>query len=373
MLVNVINDPGTFRGLRGEWDRLLEQSPARSIFLSWEWLFYWWIHFGKGKELHVILFRDEDTKQLCGIAPFCRDEVKKYNYVNIRRMKFLGVDRVGSDFLDFIILPGREAAVFAALGRHLAAHRLLWDVVEISDVDKRSTTTRHMREHLRKQFGYFERPGATCPYIRLPGDYKEYIRSLSMKMRSELRKKTRKVEENRELTIVVHSPGENLMEVFDQMFVLHDKGFRYQGCGANAESSFRGEDIRRFHYDIVPGFAAAGWLTMISLMHRMTRIGSIYAFQYKDRMFCYQTGYDRRWDRWSIGTVLLGHSIKDSIARGLAEFHFLRGKEDYKSRWTSDVNKTTSITVMNRTISGILYGSIVYGKSRLRRLVMAEE
>jgi hypothetical protein len=47
MELEVVQDINRFNELREEWDGLLERSSSKSIFLTWEWLFYWWMHLEK--------------------------------------------------------------------------------------------------------------------------------------------------------------------------------------------------------------------------------------------------------------------------------------------------------------------------------------
>jgi CelD/BcsL family acetyltransferase involved in cellulose biosynthesis len=97
----------------------------------------------------------------------------------------------------------------------------------------------------------------------------------------------------------------------------------------------------------------------------------MYTFAYKDRLFYYQSGFDPGWQQWSLGTVLIGYCIRDSISRGITEFHYLRGNEEYKSRWTKAVRQTRKLIVANRTVRGSMYASYLFGRTGLKRFLMA--
>jgi len=64
MELEVVQDINRFNELGEEWDGLLERSSSKSIFLTWEWLFYWWMHFKNNKELLILLIKDEITKKI---------------------------------------------------------------------------------------------------------------------------------------------------------------------------------------------------------------------------------------------------------------------------------------------------------------------
>ena len=67
MQVDVYADAMGFDVLRSEWNALLADSWADSLFLTWEWQHVWWRELGAG-ELRLLAARD-DANRLLGIAP----------------------------------------------------------------------------------------------------------------------------------------------------------------------------------------------------------------------------------------------------------------------------------------------------------------
>jgi CelD/BcsL family acetyltransferase involved in cellulose biosynthesis len=64
-----------------------------------------------------------------------------------------------------------------------------------------------------------------------------------------------------------------------------------------------------------------------------TVVGVLYGFEWKDTFAAYQWGWDRRWDRHSMGSVLAYQAIRFAASRGVRTFDFLRGTEPYKYRF----------------------------------------
>ena len=60
--VEHVTDPAMLVSLRRDWNRLVDESRRPTVFLTWEWLHAWWIHFGKGLRLHLLLVRDPSGK-----------------------------------------------------------------------------------------------------------------------------------------------------------------------------------------------------------------------------------------------------------------------------------------------------------------------
>lgn len=56
-------------------------------------------------------------------------------------------------------------------------------------------------------------------------------------------------------------------------------------------------------------------------------------FDYLDRLWVYNSGFDRRFMEYSPGWVLLGYMLQWANDHQRTEFDFLRGDEDYKYRF----------------------------------------
>ena len=61
-------------------------------------------------------------------------------------------------------------------------------------------------------------------------------------------------------------------------------------------------------------------------------VSVVYGFHHRDRTYSYLTGFDPDYRRQSVGTILLGHAIQQSIEQHRS-FDFLKGEEPYKYRW----------------------------------------
>lgn len=62
-------------------------------------------------------------------------------------------------------------------------------------------------------------------------------------------------------------------------------------------------------------------------------VGVLYGFSWKDTFAAYQWGWEARWDRHSMGSVLAYQAIRLAAAHGVRTFDFLRGTEPYKYRF----------------------------------------
>jgi CelD/BcsL family acetyltransferase involved in cellulose biosynthesis len=366
--VDLVSSEKTFRDLRNEWNRLLDSSRTRSVFLTWEWLYYWWQYFRDARQLYLLVARDRKDGTLAGIAPLCLEQTRLLNAVTVNKVRFLGSEKVGSDFLDFISAPGREKEILEGFCDYLYRNRYRWDVLELGDMDDSSPSLPLLTGRLNRYFRALRTPAGICPYIRLPKTYDEFLRTLDGGMRNDLRKKTRHLK-SLSVAFSINGAREGIRSSVEQLFRLHNDGFRIKKYAVNSKSSFAGSDIHRFHQDIAPAFMANDRLKLYFFGYRGKPVACLYTFAYKNRLFCYQSGFDRSWRQWSPGTVLTGYCIKDCIEQGFEEFHYLRGSEPYKSRWTRTALRTTTLTMVNPTFRGVMYGACIGSKDRLKKFM----
>jgi len=188
-------------------------------------------------------------------------------------------------------------------------------------------------------------------------------------MRQNLKRRTKCFENEKAMSFSIFNVKEKIEENIDRLFSLHIDRFNAKSLNKNIKSSFSGTEIKNFHYDIGSSFFAKQWLKLYFLNYGNEPIASLYAFKYDDKLYYYQSGFDSNWERFSLGTVLFGYAIKDSINEGLKEFHFLRGDEKYKSRWTKDYRETKNVFIFNCTFPGEVLYIITRGKKNLRKML----
>lgn len=80
-------------------------------------------------------------------------------------------------------------------------------------------------------------------------------------------------------------------------------------------------------------------------------IAAWHGFQVGTVCSYYQAGRDPSFERFSVGFLLLAHTIRSAIAEGAREYRFGRGDEAFKSRFTSHDPGLESV-VLTRDLVG---------------------
>ena len=140
LTIRVVTSLEEFKGLAREWEELLDRVPGHSLFLTWEWLYYWATHHLEDGQLRILLASDEH-ECLVGIAPLYLRRTKAQGLISVRELRWLGSEAVCSSYLDFIVQERHKPALLQRLYRYLFNEaRGEWDMLTLSDVPAESST-----------------------------------------------------------------------------------------------------------------------------------------------------------------------------------------------------------------------------------------
>src|SRR5262245_47778799 len=115
MNIELLRDFSAFSALRAEWNALLARSSADTVFLTWEWLSSWWDSYAaEGDSLYIVVVR-EVTGECIGILPLFRQNQPWLPFLPIKILRFVGDGSWDSDYLDAILIQGREDEILSSV------------------------------------------------------------------------------------------------------------------------------------------------------------------------------------------------------------------------------------------------------------------
>ncbi len=281
LTIEEIRTAGDFVNLEPSWNRLLQESASDTIFLTWEWVSNWWNVYGEGKELRVVVARDE-TDSLIAIAPLYGVIRKVMKGVSVREIRFIGTGcDVSPDYLDFIIKSGMEEEFIKALVRHLCADRT-WDVANLTDMRTDSPNLKLLEEMASgRGLPVRTKPCAVCPYIKLPSSWEEYLGGLSSNMRYNLKRRMKNLEKTFTTRYFVWQDTETLTSAMELLAALHRR--RWDGKGTSG--SFSTPQYNAFHQAVARDFARKGWLHLSCLELDGEVVGMFYDYRYGNKIY----------------------------------------------------------------------------------------
>jgi CelD/BcsL family acetyltransferase involved in cellulose biosynthesis len=321
-----------------EWRELAERST--NIFGTQEWISIWWRHFGAGRPLFVTACRSREGR-LVAILPL-------YLWSNrpVRILRFLG--HGGGSELGPICAPSERPAAALALRQALAETPWRWDVL--------------LGEHLPAHRCWGELLGARMvrqhgnPVLHLnASNWEEFVNSLSSKLRQNIRYQERRLAREHELRYRLADDPRRLEHDLDSLFALHKARW------PEGASGFAGPR-EVFHREFAACALDRGWLRLWFLELDGHPVAVWYGFRFRGVQSFYQAGRDPAWDKESVGSVILSHSIRDTLEDGLDEYRFLEGDDPYKYRFTKDDPGLVTVG-----ISGSAFGRAALAAGRATR------
>lgn len=313
MQSELIHGCDVFARLAAEWDDLVDRSMTATPFQSLGYQRAWWQNLGPG-DLHTITVRD-DGGQLAAIACF---------YAVDGTLYFNGCTEE-TDYLD-LIAPAERAAplwdrVFDVLeGGDFPA----WQGLDLCNIPAASPSNDLLRQQAEKRGYRFQSAvQEVCPVVTLPDSFDAYLMALDKKQRHEIRRKRRRADAA-DAKLESIAADDDLAAAVDDFLDLLQKSLPEKAEWLNAGR-------RAVFHKVAQAAMAAGTLQLVFLTHRGARAAALFNFDYKDRIWVYNSGFDvAEFGYLSPGVVLTAGAIEEAIANGRVAFDFLRGDESYK-------------------------------------------
>jgi glycosyltransferase involved in cell wall biosynthesis/CelD/BcsL family acetyltransferase involved in cellulose biosynthesis len=337
------------RSLAPEWRALYAACPQATVSTSWEWLFTWWEVFGAGRELKVLLARD--AGKLVGIAPLLQRRVAGLGGVgHVRRLELLAsgepeADEIHTEYLEFLIEPGREAEVSKALWDGISRWKQ-WDELRMLSVPGSARMRMHFRDAAAcPRTRVRDRPRPQAVVIPLAATPAAFMAAQGRKMREDLRRHKRMLEQSGPLRVERAATVEDLRRLFPTFIALHQALWTSRGepgCFASAAFTL-------FHEKVSERLFATGQTHLHILYVGDKPLAARYGFNRGSRMFEYQSGNDPTFDpRISVGLVSMLLCMEDAIERGMTEYDMGEGTRPYKLRWTHELRTTHTLEISRR-------------------------
>lgn len=316
MNTELIAGPDAFYVLAPSWDYLVDQAMTATPFQLLAYQEAWWRHLGPG-DLFTIVVRGE-SGQSCAIACFyLLDEILYFNgcveetdYLDLIVPETLADEawRLVFDILEGPTFPSWRAMNLCNVPGDSATRRILGTI----------TAERGYRYHSEVQ--------EVCPVVRLPDTFDAYLMDLDKKQRHEIRRKLRRASAaGAELHVV---------DEHEDLEAAVDEFLRLLQLSTTEKDDWLNPGRRAVFHDVAVAAQKKGMLQLLFLRRDSRNAATLYNFDYKDRIWVYNSGLDiLDFGYLSPGVVLTARSIESAIENGRASYDFLRGSEAYKYRF----------------------------------------
>lgn len=349
LTIRAVTTSEEFKGLAREWDALLSTIPGHSLFLTWEWLYYWAMHYVGDGQLRILLACDEDER-LVGIAPLYLRRSQEHTVIAVRELRWLGSEDACSSYLDLIVQESHKPAFLQSLYHYLFDDlRNEWDLLTLSAVPAESSTF-DLWNALVDEAGKVGEVVTTgcCPVIRLPDDLLTYRAGLGRNRRYTLQRKTRYLQEAGHMQCTRATAPAEVEAAFKSFITLHERRWRsHPGGGV-----FANERTRQFHWDIVRVLSERGRVSIDLLLLDGRPIAGVYGLLYQGVYYFYLPGFDPDiMPKASPGRLLLHQVIEQAIGDGAQIVDLLQGAQPYKLEWSTGLRRLVTARYYNRHTS----------------------
>ncbi len=295
--------PEALQRLEPEWLDLWERCPEATPFQHPAWLLPWCAHLAHAQPVAISLRRGG---RLVGLALV---DVRRERTGEVLRLIGEGV----SDHLDVLLDPSERGGTVEALAAAL-----------------RSRCDRADLDQLRPSSPLLRWAGAApcvceiAPALHISPALDAVPSGRLRELRYLQRRAARDAAARVETAAAPDLDGR-----LDSLFALHAARWRARG----QDGVLAMPEVQRFHRDAAHRLLAAGLLRLYALELEGRTAAVFHGFAAHGRTHYYLSGFDPVFERFSPGTLVVGHAIEEAAREGAREFDFLRGREAYKYRW----------------------------------------
>lgn len=294
------------------WQDPKGQLDWNCLFTTPFWLKTWWTSFGTGRKLNIYAVRQGDM--LIGIAPLIIEGERA----------FLMGDSDLTDYVDFILVSGKEKHFFSALFDHLRQEHI--NCLDMGRVRADLPLISELKSHAESlRYDLFREPAELLYKMELPGTWEEYLALLSGKKRHEVRRKLRRLHDAGDISFRVVEKKESVheaMNIFIELFRMN----------RSEKDQFMSDAMESFFRLLANSMAEGGLLKLFFLDVNDIPVAAAMCFDYHSTMYLYNSGYDLHYRQLSPGLLCKVFSIRHSIQLRRKVFDFLKGDESYKHR-----------------------------------------
>jgi len=314
------------RQFSGEWNRLLGESGSDTIFLTWEWCEAWWKAYGSGKSLFVI--SAWEGSELIGIAPLYAERKwhwgKEWTY-----LRFIGAGSGDSDYLDFFAKAGLEYSVVEQFLEFLESASRQWDWIELNGVPQTSPCLAAISDLATEREWKFISENIACASLQLPKQWNDYLISLRPRVRTKVRSALSYFEQHLRAIPTECSSTQEADIWLSQLFEVHTRRWESK----SGPGVFQNTARRLFYHDLSHATMRKGWLAFHRLSWGERPLALQFGFQYHNRLYVLQEGYDPAFKVLRPGIALRSWVVRNGIEQGVEKYDFLEGHARHKLDW----------------------------------------
>jgi hypothetical protein len=341
--------------LREDWDNLLKQSPSRSVYMSFEWIYTWWRHFARGKLF--VLVAEADGQVRC-IAPLMLTR-ERFLGMPYTRVRFIGSDPTGttkrnafdklfsidkrygwSDVLDFLYKAEDIESLKATL-EYLKRQKGRWDILDLRELHSSTNSIGVLKSTFGGGDYLFNDVAAKVATVSLETDFETYRKSRNKNWRKNISRTYKRIGKLPRLVLGKYVAPAQVADIMPAVIDLEQKSWQgNRGVGAFSQKS-----AGQFHRELAELLAQRQRFVLYTLELDRRIVCYQYAFRYNNTLCLHNTAMDPDFRYYSPGFYLQLRIIEEAFSQEAQQIVLGRGWEDYKSKLKNSEEDRIWITV----------------------------
>lgn len=194
------------------------------------------------------------------------------------------------------------------------------------------------------------RPQPACPFIEIEGTEDQASAGLPTRLRSDLRRASRKAEQIGPTSVEVHAPTteHDLSPLWEEALKVEAAGWKGRGRSALEMNP----QVGPFYRSYAARACEQGVLRVLFLKLGPETASMMIALEAEDRLWILKIGYDERFAACSPGMLLMHEALRYAARRGLRSYEFLGTAADWTRRWTDRGRPMLKVLVCPFSVEG---------------------
>jgi CelD/BcsL family acetyltransferase involved in cellulose biosynthesis len=327
-----------------EWDEFAERTEAPP-WLRAAWVSAWWRAFGEGELEILVLRRDGRTAALLPLV-HRRGALASPTNWHTPDFRLVAEDA-----------EAKRALVETLFGSR--RRRISLGFIDPDDADACRPVA------AARGYRLLERTLENPPYVTTEGDRSAYEQTLDRHIRSETRRRRRRLGELGDLQFAVEDGRTRLDELLEEGFRVEASGWKGEAGTAIVSS----EETRRFYTEIARFCAERGWLGLAFLRLDGRPIAFQLLIEHGGVTSQLKGGFDEDYRKYAPGTLLLQDLIARAFAGDAHRYEFLGAEEAFKLEWATATHDRRSLQAFAPSVAGrVERAAFAYGRPLAKRV-----
>jgi len=301
-----------------QWEKLLSESDADIVYLTWHWQRSWWETFGKGQLLLIVADREGVDVALAPL--YCRSGMVYFigaAHWQAYRLDFIG-DIREPEVLDAILATARDQAF------EFRGFKFEYLPGASGSVELLKAAANRLKLSCYEEW---KLESSTIDLAHSPEV------ALEPTNRRRLRKRESFLRQRGKLEVHHEREGDAIAKHLEELFEMHVARW----SETSHSSLFTRPEQRQFYERLTTLAASTGWLRFTRVAWDDRPIAFHYGFCYKGRYFWNVSTFAVDLARRSPGQILLRHLLLAAVDEGADVFDFGSGDQLFKLRCATDI------------------------------------